>query len=198
MKPIIHRIANQCVESGIVEADDVEWFIYGLEKRFVTAATALLLLFIGGFLSDSKTAFAYLGSFYFLRVRTNGYHAATVKGCICVSVILEIGFLLIIRSMLFPFLSCILNLINCFLVFSFAPFNHPSMHMDEQELAECRKRSRIRISLLTLLSVVGYVFSLNWLGDGITLGNTMAALLLIIVKIKKGETNNEERKEKTD
>lgn len=80
MKPLINKIARHCVEAGIVEETDLEWFIYGLEKRTITIIATVIFLLIAIYFSNLITAVTYLGSFYFLRVRTNGYHpSAEIK-----------------------------------------------------------------------------------------------------------------------
>ena len=66
-------VTAKLVTEGVVKACDKEWFAYGLERRILTIFTAIPFLIIAIALSDIWTAVMYLCSFYFLRVRTNGY-----------------------------------------------------------------------------------------------------------------------------
>lgn len=73
MQKLMDMVTAKLVTEGVVKACDKEWFAYGLEKRILTIFTAIPFLIIAIALSDIWTAVMYLCSFYFLRVRTNGY-----------------------------------------------------------------------------------------------------------------------------
>lgn len=90
MHLIIDKVSARCLAAGIIEADELDWFGYAIEKRMTTLLTGTLLMLIAVAISDFWTAFFYLGSFYFLRVRTNGYHARGFVGCLGQSIILEL------------------------------------------------------------------------------------------------------------
>ena len=94
MQKLMDMVTAKLVTEEVVKACDKEWFAYGLEKRVLTIFTAIPFLIIAIALSDIWTAVMYLCSFYFLRVRTNGYHAKTIVSCIAWSLILELCFVL--------------------------------------------------------------------------------------------------------
>lgn len=197
MQNLVRRVADRCLKTGIVEVDDIEWFIYALEKRISTAVSSVFFLLIAVIVSDPLTAVSYLGSFYFLRIRTNGYHAKTFIGCLSFSLFLELAFILFILPRLTIRLTCILNAISFILIFFFAPFNHPNMHLNAQELIACRTSSRRRILILIALEIFLYALCVEKAVYGITLGNTMTAFLLVIAIINKGDNTNEKRKRKS-
>lgn len=185
MHSVVNKISVLCLKKGIVEEEDISWFVYGLEKRITTAITATVFLIIAIFTTNVWTALSYLGSFYFLRVRTNGYHAKSFLGCFVSSLLLELLFLLLVLPRLGNMAVYILGALNLAIIFLFAPYDHPNMHLDRAELQACRKSSRRRISALTVLMVISRLVGAANIAYGITLGNTMAALLLVIAKIKK-------------
>lgn len=194
MKQLINKLAIRCIAIGIVEEEDLEWFVYGVEKRVTSAIASVLFLLVAVVLSDVPTAIIYLTSFYFLRSRTNGYHAKTMTRCLFVSVIIELFFLLCILPNLTNNNVYLLNTISFLIIFIFAPYNHPNMHLSPSEERICQISSRIRITLLTASAFVFCMLGKEWGYAGITLGNTMVAFLLLIAKRNKGEENNEERK----
>lgn len=191
MQKFFCRLAVRSTEAGIIEEDKAEWFIYGLEKRITTTITAFLLLLIATTISDILTALAYLGGFYFLRTRANGYHAKSFLGCLCLSIALELTFLFLIFPVLTDWAAWSLNLLSFAIIFLFAPFNHPNMHLDSHETAACRTASRIREVILSVITTIAYFLGVDHIWRGLILGNTMAALLLAVAKIKKGESCHE-------
>ncbi len=188
MHSLLYRFALGCVEEKIIDNAELDWLVYGLEKRVTTAITAIFFLLIGIHLADTLSVIAFLSSFYFLRVRTNGYHAKSFLSCLIVSLLLEGFFLKLVLPALNSFIFFLLNIVDFWTIFLFAPFANRNMHLDGEEIQACRKTSRIRISVLFMTSTLLYTFDELNVSKGILLGNTMTALLLIIAYIKrKGE-----------
>lgn len=195
MHSLLYRFSLYCVEGKIISQHEVDWLVYGLEKRITTTVTSVFFFLIGMRLANTLSVVSFLISFYFLRVRTNGYHANSFLGCLLISLILEIIFLTLVLPVLNTFIFILLNLNNLVIIFLFAPFANLNMHLDEAELSACRRTSRIRIIVLFTLSILFYIFGEFNISRGILLGSTMAAFLLIIAYIKKGENKHEERKQ---
>lgn len=196
MHSLLCRFAQGCVNKEIISCEELDWLVYGLEKRITTAIVAIAFFLIGLKVAAMPTVISFLLCFYFLRVRTNGYHANSFIGCLIFSLTLELFFLIVLLPRLeFSILIC-LNVSSFIIIFALAPFTNKNMHLDEDELIASRKTSRIRISLLSGLATMLYALGASEIGKGITLGNTMTALLLIIAYIKeKGENKNEKRKQ---
>ena len=146
MQKLMDMVSAKLVTEGVVKACDKEWFAYGLERRILTIFTAIPFLIIAIALSDIWTAVMYLCSFYFLRVRTNGYHAKTIVSCIAWSLILELCFVLWFLPKLNTIGSiCVVNVVAAIVVFAFAPVNNSNIHFDEAELQAVRVKARQRI-----------------------------------------------------
>lgn len=195
---VIKKITKDFINKGIIDSDSADWFQYGLEKRISTVLTSVSFFLIAIKISGFWVAFTYLGSFYFLRVRINGYHARTYIGCLLASIVLEVILLKGVLLLLNKDITVLLNAIGFAAILIWAPFNHPNMHLSDRELHACKIGARIRVFILMLLEIVLAVFSKQQLLRGITLGNTMAALLLAVAIIRKGENTNEVYREKTD
>lgn len=196
MHSLLCRFAQGCVNKEIISCEELDWLVYGLEKRITTAIVAIAFFLIGLKVAAMPTVISFLLCFYFLRVRTNGYHANSFIGCLMFSLILELFFLVVLLPLLKSSMLVCLNILSLVIIFVFAPFTSENMHLDKEEFAASRKTSRIRISLLSGIATILYALGVAEIGKGITLGNTMTALLLIIAYIKeKGESKNEKRKQ---
>lgn len=196
MHSFLYRFASNCVEEKIIDQQELDWLVYGLERRITSTVTAVFFMLVGIYLANMLSVIAFMVSFYFLRMRTNGYHANSFIACLSFSLLLEIFFLKFVLPTLNLLLFLSLNFVSLLVVFLFAPFASRNMHLSEAELKACRKSSRIRISVLFTASILLYTFGELNISKGITLGITMTALLLIIAYIKdKGENENESRKQ---
>lgn len=196
MHALLYRFALGCVEEKIVDEAELDWLVYGLEKRITTAVTAGLFLLVGLHLANALSVVAFLISFYFLRVRTNGYHANSFLGCVAFSLLLELCFLKLVLPVLTQPTHVILNTVSLLAIFCFAPFANSNMHLDEREFVACRNGSRTRMGLLYATAILLSVFGETAVSRGITLGNTMTALLLAIANIKKDKGGNEHERGK--
>lgn len=185
MERIIKRIAALCVNQGVIEEEDYAWFVYGLEKRISSFIGTMFFFFLAIILADFWTSVSFFVSFCFLRTRTNGFHARSFLGCLMISVILELLFLAVLLPVLTPILARELSLLAFTFIFCCAPYNHPNMHMNTEELLAVRASARVRITVLTLLIPFFFLLRLTAIGNGLVLGNTMTAFLLVIVKIKR-------------
>lgn len=187
MQKIAQELAICCVQKGIIEAEDTEWFIYGIEKRLTTLVTSLFFLSLATFLTDFYIAISFLGSFLFLRTRINGYHAKNYYSCFLASILSEAVFLRIILPFITIKVAWVLNVLSILLISLFAPINSPNIHMTQQELTQSKKYAYIRLLILiVLLFTCRRNVSLLL---GLTLGNLMAALFVVIEIIKGGITS---------
>lgn len=198
MMHLATKITKNFIKKGIIDTDSADWFQYGLEKRISTVLTSVIFFLIATKISGFLVAFAYLGSFYFLRVRINGYHAKTYIGCLLASIFLEVILLKGVVPLLNKGITVLLNAISFSAILIWAPFNHPNINLSDSELHACKIGARIRVGILILLEIICAVSNEGRLLLGITLGNTMAAGLLAIAIIRKGENTNEICREKTD
>ena len=106
---LLYRFALSCVEKRIIDQQELDWLVYGLEKRITTIVTAMFFMLIGIHLANMLSVFAFMSSFYFLRVRTNGYHANSFIACLIFSLLLELLFLKLMLPALNVFVFLFLN-----------------------------------------------------------------------------------------
>lgn len=188
MQKMTRALAIRSVKAGIIEVDDKEWLIYGIEKRLTAFITSALFLVVGSYLSTPCIAISYLCTFFFLRARTNGFHAKTFSCCLLVSIASEVLFLRFLLPIVTPRVIWVLNIVGISTILLVAPVNTPSIHMTRDELRLTKKYVRIRLLFLSMFLLL--FRRMPSVLQGVTLGNTMAAVFLVIAIIKGGNQHD--------
>lgn len=183
MSNLSERFALYCVQQGVIQKEQLSWFIYGIEKRLSSFVVSIPFFVISLHYTSLECTFSFFTAFYFLRRRTNGYHAQSACACLCTSLLLEILLLSIVNSLFngYFFLFCVT--ISTVLIYKLAPFNHPNMNYTKDEIAACRSSAHLYTYILTFLAFVAYVTELYEFAKGLTLGITMTAVLLCMAYI---------------
>ena len=97
----IKNLTNYCVEKGIIAEDKSEWFQYGIERRLISILIGCPFFVLALILTDFSVSASFFLSFYYLRSRTNGFHAKSVHACLIISLLCEFFFLTIFYYSLF-------------------------------------------------------------------------------------------------
>ncbi len=179
----VNWIVESCLRKGLITEGQVPWFRYGLEKRIYTVIGLIPFVIIATLLTNISAAVSFIGAFYALRSRTNGYHAATLGGCVIISLIAELLFL----TVLYPFLTLkgtmIVSGICVVFILVAAPYNHPKMHLSKEEIYALKHSVRRRcIVLFILLCILSYA-QLEDITKGLATGIAMAASMLCLAYI---------------
>lgn len=180
MQSLANKITDYCIRRNIIEEDARIWFQYGIEKRLSTIVVAIPFFMLALFLTNIVCAVTYYLSFYWLRTRTNGFHAKTVGCCFIVSLLAELIYCGILYRFLVHWEMLIYVSVSGVLIFVFAPFNHPNLNLSEKDIVFCKKQSRFRIICLSTIALLCLVVGFLEATKGIVLGTSMAALMLII------------------
>jgi len=195
VRRMIVKIVERCIEKQIITSADSEWFRYGLERRILTAFVGIPFLFLAVMLTDIWGAIGFMGSFFLLRSKINGYHAKTPVQCMISSVLLEVLFLSVVYPRMGRFICLLIMTVSLVAIFFLAPSNDPSIHLDSRELKLFRKSARIRMVLLFALASIAVVLNIDGVAKGITSGSAMAVLLLCSAYIFEGRCKNGESEE---
>lgn len=183
MNSLLDWFTNYCINNQLISKDSEVWFRYGLEKKLCTLIVLVPFAIIAVRISGFWTALFFITSFFYLRSRTNGYHAKTHLGCFTGSLLLELFFLMVIEPILDAIWVLVLVSITVMVVFALAPYNHPMMNLDDHEYAACKRAARIRCILLALFCFGCLLCGFHNTADGITLGCAMTSALLVFAKI---------------
>lgn len=188
MQRCVHCLTQYCIRNGIIKEDDADWFRYGLSKRLSTIAVAIPFFLLAMLLTDFATACSFYIAFFFLRTKTNGFHAETVLGCLAVSLVSEVLLCIILHPLLSNISRVVISLGCIIVVFKLAPVIHDNLPLSAKEIANLRETSRLRGCLLGALILATQLAQFTEVANGLVLGITMAATMLcfpyIIRKVK--------------
>ena len=177
---VIELIVKYCVNHSIVSTADLPLLRYSLEKRVYTLAFSIPIVFFCAYLSDIFTALTFYLSFIYLRKMTNGFHSKTATGCFFCSIGVILFLFGVVHPNLTPLVIFVLAVLSFLLIWFLAPYNHPKMHLLNNEIIACKKKSRERICLLIVLIPIIYLCFGTAYIKGIILGIFLDASLLSI------------------
>lgn len=167
------------VKKGYIPEEQAPWLRYALEKRITSIITLIPVLMIGFVITSPARLFAFLVAFFWLRSRTNGYHAKSVAECTFSSVVWEIFFLKVLPVQNAVFALVIFSM-SIFIIWFCAPYNHPDMGLSPEEVAACAKSAKARLSMLGFAFCILNIWGLSQVAEGILLGIVMTAATLVM------------------
>lgn len=84
------KIGDDLVRSSVIEAEDAEIYIYGINQILVSVLNVLSALIIGLILGTFFEVMVFMAAYIPLRIFAGGYHAKTPLRCYIFSVIMLI------------------------------------------------------------------------------------------------------------
>jgi len=183
VKSIVDKLVSHCLINHFIEAEQEAWLRYALERRIYTFVILIPLYILAVYLSSPIVAVSFLGSFLFLKRYTNGYHAKTPRGCLVESLLVECLFLIIGYSRLNGLWIIVVAVSSSIVIFLLAPFNHPNMHLTEDEIVGLRKLSRQATCILCCGIFACFLAGFAEIAKGLTTGIAMAAFLICLAYI---------------
>lgn len=190
----IDRLVDYCVKSSYISNDKAPWLRYALEKHLSTIVVIIPFMVLGLCIATPYVVFPFYISYFALRKRINGIHAKTLWGCFCISIMSEFIFLGIVGPLLNTTWMIVLLIISSATIYFLAPFNHPNMHLDDNEISACSKDAKWRLLVLLILIALSFILRLTQLAHGFTLGIMLAAIMLVLAYIQNiGGLQNERK-----
>lgn len=177
----IKCIIEKSIDIQLIDADLLEWYVYGITKRFLEFFTWTIILLFGTLYFGFCQTIAFGGAFCFIRKFTNGYHASTWYYCLLISLSLEFAGLCLASHLLF-FHSLILLIFSDIIIIFLSPCNNLYMHFSDDELHALRPKILFRLAILNsiyLLVITSYpIFSYS-----IVTALSADAILLLIAHV---------------
>lgn len=183
MVNISNAISTYCVQRKIIDPNDEVWLRYGIEKRLSTTVILFPFLILSFILTDFFSGLSFLIAFKLIRGKASGYHSNTLLHCFLVSLVLELLFLIVLYPKLLAENITICNLINCLVVFTLAPYNHPNMRLSQKEISALRHESQKAVVLLSIISATFSILGLLPIAKGLVTGVAMASFSLCLAYI---------------
>lgn len=193
MALLVDKIISILFKYKIIHEENEAWVRYGLYRRLSTLFVFIPFFLLAVVLTDVYCASSFICGFFFMRSKTNGYHAKSFILCFTYSLLLELIFLLLIYPLLTPVVCYIVSILCALNIFFLAPFNHPNMNYSATELRACRVQARIRVLLCQIIIIVAQMLRLESVSKGLTLAIALVAFMLTIAYITTWRKNYENK-----
>jgi accessory gene regulator B len=193
---MIRQLANNLTEyllkKEIVEQDNFQVYVYGIEVLLSTLSNIFLALMTGIILGMLFETLTFLFAFAILRVYCGGYHAKTHLGCIFAFLV---NYAVSMLTVYFTPIEwtrplCLLIAVASFLyIYKFAPVQHKNRPLEENEYNKFKKTACF-IAVFELAAIVIIsVFLHKYIRAAMLISLAMLSVVLImaIAKFKKSE-----------
>lgn len=161
-----NMIAKRLIDNNIIEQDDEEIYLYGLQMMIsgiVKLAGFMVIAWACGWIPE---ALVFIITFSSLRVYAGGYHADTYFKCFMITAAATFISIFLVKTWVMiyiPGVSAILILISCMLVVKYAPIDSPNKRMvgDEKRIF----RAKALGIMITEVALIGFamVFVPQWM-----------------------------------
>ena len=194
-------ISFYLIANKIIDIEDRDIYIYGLELLISTLLTSISILILGFFIGEFISALVYLLVYFLLKSYTGGYHAKHYYECYIYSILFYI-ILVIIKNVtlavyqpIFGLLSLIFSVI---IIFEFAPVENKNNPKIKEEIIKNKKIARRRILILSIATILGYIVRVELIDLWFMLAITEFSIAYSILKQRflERRKNDEKRKDK--
>lgn len=151
---LAHTLALRSVDKGLVSHAQAEVYEYGLVLIMTSALSFSVALVWGLAFQCLAEVMAFLAVFIPLRMFTGGYHASSHLRCI----LMFIGILAILKlfiewipTYLIASITVIVSLFTLFIVFLYAPIQHPNAPIRDSDRPKFKRIARLVCLINTLL-----------------------------------------------
>ncbi len=203
---MLHKLAEDIsfylITNKIIDIEDRDIYIYGLELLISTLLTSISILILGFFIGEFISAIVYLLVYFLLKSYTGGYHAKHYYECYIYSILFYI-ILVIIKNVtlavyqpIFGLLSLIFSVI---IIFKFAPVENKNNPKTKEEIIKNKKIARRRILILSIATILGYIVKVELIDLWFMIAITEFSIAYSILKQRflERRENNEKHKDKS-
>lgn len=191
----VHWLTNLCLSKEIIVPEEAEWFAYGITRRLSTIFTVLVLFPIACHLSSWDISLSFFLSFFYLRKRTNGYHANSFTGCLFFSMCsVYVIFHLVLPRIPREAILCI-PLMSSIIILLLAPIQNENIKMSEAEQKKTAffvKRNTVLLLFFILCSKTINYFNIT-VGLSLGVGYTAFLLILAYYTLQRRKMKNEKK-----
>lgn len=179
-------LVDKMVESDVIQKEDKELYLYGLNQGFIIAQNIFITIIIGFFGGNLIATCVFLIIYIPLRSFSGGYHAATQKRCFVYSI-----FLIVIIQLYFCFLFKVMYqwtyptvLICSFIIYFYSPMQSSNKPLSLNEKNYYKKVvSRILITACILIFILKILSCLE-VEKGIVVAVFIQTLLLYVERFR--------------
>lgn len=158
------RITGSLFSEGIISDEDMEIVRFGLESLIGNLLGIVLTLTVGICFKRVGEALLLWPLLFLLRKNAGGYHAATKKRCLLISVVMLVmcfTFFSMISHTMISYVIC--AIVTGCIIWLLAPVDNLSKKLDDVEHKVYKMRSRIILGVEgAALALVMYFKLFNW------------------------------------
>lgn len=188
---MLHKLAEDIsfylITNKIIDIEDRDIYIYGLELLISTLFTSISILILGLLIEEWISGVAYLTVYFFLKSYTGGYHAKHYYECYIYSIFVFIV-LIIAKNIIVPIYKPIIGLFSLIfsiiVVFKFAPVTNKNNPKTEEEILKNKKIARRRTLILSIIVTLGYIVKPKLIDLWLMLALTVLTIAYSILKAK--------------
>ncbi len=187
---ISKNLTQYFLSKNIITKNQIEACEYSIHTRLMK------LIFILSILAISLAFNVFIESIIFLilvlslRRRTGGYHANSEIVCF----IFSIGITIFATVFLADFINSFNNIFrfliyinSVFILFLYAPINHPNLEMSDKEMRFHRNKMKKEIFIVSLILITFELFNQSLISSLLISGVMLVASSVLISKIIKQE-----------
>lgn len=182
---LARRIGNNLVQSNVIEAEDIEIYIYGINQIFVSILNIVSALIIGLIFGVFWEIAVFMAVYIPLRSYAGGYHARTPLRCYIFSVIMliivsaGIKYLYVAEWVYYAFLAFAI-----IVLFLLSPVEDKNKPLDEIEYKVYKKRAILITIAEMLLSILLKMIGLDNIFIAVVYSFIVLSVMLIAGMIK--------------
>ncbi len=179
------KIGDNLVRSNVIEAEDAEIYIYGINQILVSVLNVLSALIIGLILGTFFEVVVFMAAYIPLRIFSGGYHAKTPLRCYIFSVIM-----LIIVSLGMKYLYMagwvyyIILAAAALMILVLSPVEDKNKPLDDLEYKVYKRRAIIIAAIELVISILLKLIGQDSLFIAAVYSFTALSFMLIAGKVK--------------
>ena len=179
------KIGDDLVRSNVIEAEDAEIYIYGINQILVSVLNVLSALIIGLILGTFFEVVVFMAAYIPLRIFAGGYHAKTPLRCYIFSVIM-----LIIVSLGMKYLYMadwvyyVILAVAALMILVLSPVEDKNKPLDDLEYKVYKRRAIIIAAIELTISILLKLIGLDSLFIAAVYSFTALSFMIVAGKAK--------------
>lgn len=184
---LAETFATKMVIKKIIDIDDKECYVYGLELLISKIIVFGVILVISIITQTIIPSIIFTSSYIFLRQYSGGYHCKTAEMCMLVSIFIYLIFLITLKlSLLYLDIYLLgLSAISYFIVLLFSPLADANKEIDDDEKKKYKTISLIFASIMMLTIVICFFINIHFVFISVSCSLIADAILLLMAIIKR-------------
>ena len=161
MKEVTQNLIYKLVSDKIIEREEAEVYIFGLQQMLINIVNITVLFIIGICMHMIVETGVFVLSFIAFRKYVGGYHSKTQLGCFTLTnivVLIALSVMKYMRINIYIYIG--LYLFAAVIIFLYAPIEAENKKLDSIERVICTKRAIIVLIVQSI--IVGVLLIFKW------------------------------------